>query len=98
MEIQISPSAIQWFINEINLQPGDTVKFFAKYGGSSPIQSGFSLGFSTNDTPIRIGSRLKKEGILFFVEESDLWYFNGYHLYVDYNEDMEELTFSYPSS
>ena len=35
------------------------------------------------------------DGIIFYVEESDLWYFNGHDLHVDYDEKKDELEFKY---
>ncbi|HFK1788656.1 MULTISPECIES: HesB/YadR/YfhF family protein [Bacillus cereus group] len=34
---------------------------------------------------------VEKEGILFFVDVDDLWYFQNYDLVVGYHEEMEEI-------
>ncbi len=31
----------------------------------------------------------------FFVEEEDVWFFDGHDLYVDYDEKEDELLFDY---
>jgi uncharacterized protein YneR len=94
MELTLSEKAINWFKNEMGLTKGDTLKFFAKIYGSSPVQESYSLGFA-KDFPIDIIASKEVDGIIFYVEESDLWFFNGHDLYVDYNETKDELEFKY---
>nr|EEK67634.1 hypothetical protein bcere0006_21370 [Bacillus wiedmannii] len=38
---------------------------------------------------------VEKEGILFFVDVDDLWYFQNYDLVVGYYEETEEIQFNY---
>ncbi|WAA13110.1 HesB/YadR/YfhF family protein [Fervidibacillus halotolerans] len=95
MKLNLSPAAIQWFKNEMELQKGDMVKFFIQIYGSSPVQKGYSLGFTKDNEPIDIGVQYEADGIVFYVEESDLWFFDGHHLNVDYNEEKDELEYTY---
>ncbi len=95
MKLEISPRALKWFQEELGLKDGGTVKFFVKYGGSSPVQPGFSLGFSPGETPRLIGASTSAAGILFFIEEDDLWFFDQHDLYVQFNEERDELEFVY---
>ena len=44
MKIILSNEALLWFKQEMEVEPGDAIRFFARYGGSSSIQAGFSLG------------------------------------------------------
>lgn len=94
MKLVVTNHAIQWLLEEVGLNNGDTVKFYARYGGSSPVQLGFSLGFS-KDTPSRVVASYEKEGILFFIEETDLWFFDGHDLHVDYDEKLDEINYRY---
>ena len=94
MNITISDVAINWFKDEMGLTKGDYLKFYAKIYGSSPVQESYSLGFSKED-PIDIIASTEVDGITFFVEATDLWYFNGHDLHVDYNEKKDELEFTY---
>lgn len=95
MNIVISTEALNWFKDEMNLQKGDYVKFHARYGGESPIQQGFSLGISTHEPHTKIAAGNEQDGILFYVSEEDLWYFDGHDLQVDLNEKSDELEFTY---
>ncbi|HWO77569.1 MAG TPA: HesB/YadR/YfhF family protein [Bacillus sp. (in: firmicutes)] len=98
MELVISDAAIKWFKDEVGIKSGDHVKFHARYGGASPIQKGFSLGFSKEEAPVNIAASTTADGILFFVDESDLWYFDGHDLFVEYNEQYDEVEYIYKKS
>ena len=89
MKIIISDKAAEWYKEEMFLQPGDYVRFFARYGGCSTVQQGFSLGIS-NEKPVNIGVSEEKDGISYYIEEKDLWYFDNLDLYADFNEVANE--------
>lgn len=94
VNLKINEKALKWYKDELDLKEGDQVRFFVRYGGCSNVQKGFSLGVS-KDEPQQIGVSAEKDGITFFVEESDVWYFDGHDLLVSYNESSEEPTFEY---
>lgn len=94
MNLTITKEAASHLQNELNLEQGAYVRFYVKYGGHSTIQTGFSLGIST-DRPNRIGASYETNGVLFYVEEADLWYFENYNLNVDYNDKTEEIEYHY---
>ncbi|UII54131.1 HesB/YadR/YfhF family protein [Cytobacillus spongiae] len=94
MQIHINDEAARWYTNEFTLKTGDFVRFFARYGGCSTVQEGFSLGVS-NEEPINLGIHTEKDGITYFIEEKDLWYFDGHDLYVDFNSKALEPVFRY---
>lgn len=98
MDIVISKAALQWFKEEVELKSGDKVKFYPKVYGNSPVQEGFSLGFTVDNYPIEIITSYEAEGMLFYIEERDLWFFNGHDLHVNYNEEMDEVEYSYTKS
>ncbi|WP_332694656.1 HesB/YadR/YfhF family protein [Halalkalibacter lacteus] len=95
MNIQITKPALQWFKDELDIkEEGEYIRFFARYGGCGSIQSGFSLGVS-QEQPSIIGSQEVVDGITFFIEEEDLWYFKGLDLKVKYSRKNEEIEFVY---
>lgn len=98
MDIVISKTALQWFKDEVELKTGDKVKFYPKIYGNSPVQEGFSLGFTVDNYPIEIITAYEAEGMLFYIEERDLWFFNGHDLHVNYNEQTDEVEYSYSKS
>ncbi|WP_160722063.1 HesB/YadR/YfhF family protein [Bacillus sp. USDA818B3_A] len=95
MKIGISNDALRWFKNEVELKAGDQVRFYVKIYGNSPVQEGFSLAFTVDNQPIDIAVKTEIDGLTFFIEGSDLWFFNGHDLMVEYNNEMDELEFSY---
>ncbi|WP_102346620.1 HesB/YadR/YfhF family protein [Bacillus sp. Marseille-P3661] len=94
MQLMITKPALEWYKREMELANGDYVRFFARYGGSSPLQKGFSLGMSM-DMPKEPEVQVKNEGITFFIEREDLWYFDKHNLTVIYNDTIDEIEFQY---
>ena len=43
MEIVIKEDALNWFKTEMEVISGDAIRFYARYGGSSPFHEAFSL-------------------------------------------------------
>jgi uncharacterized protein YneR len=94
MNINMSEKAFAWYKDELQLQKGDHVRFFVRYGGCSTVQKGFSLGVHKEE-PIDAGAIFEKEGITFFIEERDLWYFDGRNLHIDFDDKLNEPIFIY---
>ncbi len=94
MQINISEDALKWFKDEMEVTSGEAVRFFVRYGGSSKLQPGFSLGV-TKDHPHEIGAQVEQDDVIYFVEQSDLWYFDDHNLSVHVNDELHELDYSY---
>lgn len=94
MNIQINPEAAAWYKKEFNLKNGDFVRFFVRYGGCSTVQSGFSLGVS-DEEPVDMSVKADQDGITFYIEEKDIWYFDENDLIVDFESDLQEPVFRY---
>ncbi|MDV6377079.1 HesB/YadR/YfhF family protein [Sporosarcina sp. GW1-11] len=94
MNIKVSEKAIHWFQDEMETASGDYVKFFARYGGSSPLHEGFSIGI-TKEIPDEIAAETVIDGVHFYVEARDLWFFDAHDLHVDTHPASEELAFHY---
>ncbi len=94
MQINISDDALDWFKEEMEVTQGEAVRFFVRYGGSSKLQPGFSLGV-TKDQPQEIGAQVEQDQVTYFIEKSDIWYFDGHNLEVSVNDDLHELDYSY---
>ncbi|MGD6969212.1 hypothetical protein FZC78_06645 [Rossellomorea vietnamensis] len=94
MNISFSDEALKWFKEEMNIEDGDFVRFYVRYGGSSPLHESFSLGVNKEE-PIDIGSKKEVDGTTFFVEENDLWFFMEHDLYVNFNEKLHEPSYEY---
>ena len=49
----------------------------------------------TREQPHEIGVETVVEGIHYYIEKSDEWFFNEHHLVVDVADSSDELTYSY---
>ncbi|MCL1697027.1 MULTISPECIES: HesB/YadR/YfhF family protein [unclassified Lysinibacillus] len=94
MNITLTDKALQWFQQEMEVESGDTIRFYARYGGSSPFHEGFSLGM-TREEPIQIGVKTVIDDITYYIDEKDLWFFNDHDLYVDVDASNDELKYEY---
>ncbi|MTH51849.1 hypothetical protein GKZ89_00410 [Bacillus mangrovi] len=94
MKIKMNDDAAKWYKDELHLDAGDSVRFFVRYGGSSTIQKGFSLGV-VQENKEEAGASAEACGIEFFVSEQDLWYFDGNDLLIKFDEDNNEPVFDY---
>lgn len=94
MKMIITDQAIQWFKDEMDLEEGAFIRFFARYGGSNPFHEGYSIGMNT-DTPIQATITEDIGGFHFYIENDDEWFFAGHDFKVDVNTDLDELSFTY---
>lgn len=97
MKICISDKALQWFKEEMDASENDYIRFYARYGGSSPFHEAFSLGMN-RETPHDLAVETVIDGIHFYIEKDDVWFFNDHDLYVNVNETLEELVYDYKKS
>ncbi|MCT1905109.1 HesB/YadR/YfhF family protein [Oceanobacillus sojae] len=95
MDIKVSEQAAQWYKEELSLENEKNVRFFPRYGGVGGRIAGFSLGIKAEAPKDEIASTTV-EGIHFFIEESDDWYFEGANLSVSYDESKKEPKIEYP--
>ncbi|WP_347860538.1 HesB/YadR/YfhF family protein [Salimicrobium sp. PL1-032A] len=94
MDLTVTKDAAKWYKEELELNDSDSMQFYVRYGGAGGLQPGFSLGIKV-DTPYEAVAETNVEGITFYVEKSDEWYFDTYSLHVSYDEKWEEPDFSY---
>ncbi|WP_027416434.1 HesB/YadR/YfhF family protein [Aneurinibacillus terranovensis] len=97
MELLVKESAVAWFKKEMDVQQGDALRFFVRMGGCSTVQSGFSLGVA-KEPPNEAGVSVTIDGIIFFVEKEDVWYFDNTNLVVDYNPEKDEIEYTHETT
>lgn len=95
MKIEVSEKALHWFKEEVGLENGKKVRFYSKIYGTSPVQEGYALAFTIDNDSSDAAVHVVSDGITFFVGESDLWFFNGHDLHIEYNEGMDEVEYKY---
>lgn len=94
LKIVLSDEALSWFKEEMEVVSGDAIRFFARYGGASPLHEGFSLGV-TKEQPDEAVVETTHDGTLYYIESRDKWFFIDYDLHVNIDPKLEELIYSY---
>lgn len=95
MKLEITDRASEWFQNEMALSNGMGVRFFGKVYGKSPVHDGFSLGMVRDDHPIAPVVNTEKNGVHYFVDGQDEWFFKGYDFLVDYDQENDGPKYEY---
>ncbi|EFI83166.1 Iron-sulphur cluster biosynthesis [Listeria grayi] len=95
MKIEITEEANKWFHDEFNVENGNGIRLFAKYGGSnSSLHPGFSIGLVA-EKPSEAVVEEKQDNVLYFIEDHDYWYFKDHDWKIDYEPTTEEISFSF---
>lgn len=94
MKIALSNEAIEWFEEEMDVQQGESIQFFARYGGSSPLHDGFSLGVRKEE-PDEISVETIHDGVRYYIESRDAWFFMDHDLHVTVDPNLQELQYAY---
>lgn len=94
MQIEVTNEAARWYKRELELEDGTSIRFFPRYSSGGGLHPGFSLGIAVEE-PVSPGLTDKAEDLLFFMEEHDLWYLEGYKLCVKYVESHDDISYIY---
>lgn len=94
MNITVTEKAHDWFIEEIGLKKGDGIRFFGKVYGSTEVHDNFSVAINVG-TPNDPLSTLEVDGITYFIEKTDDWFFKGYDFKVAYDEKLKEVSYHF---
>ncbi|WP_168119836.1 HesB/YadR/YfhF family protein [Paenibacillus sp. HB172176] len=89
MRIEVEEAAARWYKEEMGLTGGESLRVFVRLGGCGSVHSGLSLGI-TQDIPRKPAISQRCEGILFFMEEDNVWYLDNNDLHLYYHASMEE--------
>ncbi len=91
MKIDVSKDAAKWFIEELGLKENDSIKFYGKVYG--PLD-GFSIGMDKVE-PSKAEVMVTVEGINFYVEQNDAWFFDNQDLKVTYDSKRKEVAYQF---
>lgn len=90
MRLLVEQAAANWYRSEMSLKEGDHLRIFVRLGGCGSVQPGFSLGVM-RDVPRNPALNHVSEGIVFFMEEDNLWYLDNKKLRIAWDEQQEEI-------
>lgn len=94
MKLDISKEAADWYKEELNINGDMYLRFFVRYGGVGGRIPGFSLGISP-DSPETIYASTEIDGITYFIEETDAWYFEDSDLQIKMDKSLNEPELKY---
>ncbi|NWQ41134.1 hypothetical protein MLOOGBEN_10555 [Bacillus sp. EB106-08-02-XG196] len=91
MLISIDEKAAKWFTSEFEI---NTVRMFPRYSGFGEKNKGFSLAFSA-EAPTNVGFTKEINGINFYVEGNDVWFFEDTETCLSFNDEMNEIQITF---
>jgi len=94
MFISIDEKAALWFTKEFEMNKPISIRMFPQYAGFGEKNKGYSLAFST-EAPANLEYTQELNGITFFVEGNDIWFFKDTETYLSFNDELEEIQISF---
>jgi uncharacterized protein YneR len=94
MIISIDERAATWFTSEFEFNKPFSIRMFPQYAGFGQKHKGYSMAFSA-ETPANIGFTKEINGITFFVEGSDVWFFEDTETYLSFDNRLNEIQVTY---
>lgn len=90
MLISIDERAASWFNREFEINKPFTIRIYPQYAGFGEKHKGYSLGFSA-EAPTNAGFTKDINGITFYVEGNDVWFFEDTETYLSVNDLIDEI-------
>jgi uncharacterized protein YneR len=88
MLISIDEKAFAWFKKEFESTESLNIRMFPQYGGFGQKHREFTLGFSA-EAPTSAEYQEEINGVTFYYEENDAWFFNNAETYLSIDETAE---------
>lgn len=97
-KITVTPAASKWFREEMHLKPDQGVHFFGRVYGNTNAHRGFSTGMSRHDHPADPLVDQVVDGIHYYIEKAEDWFFKGLDLTVDYDPQTDGPKYHYTAN
>ncbi|AIM17333.1 MULTISPECIES: HesB/YadR/YfhF family protein [Neobacillus] len=94
MLITIDEKAVSWFAMEFDYTKPFHIRLYPQYAGFGKKHKGYSLAFST-ESPTNPAFTKEVNGIIFYFEENDLWFFEDTETHLSFNPLQNELQVTY---
>lgn len=96
MKLHVSDQAAAWYVDELNLKPGEGVRFIGKVYGKTAVHEGMSLGIQkTFDVPEKTAALEVIDGRNYWVGIDDGWFFGDFDLDVQWNDKLSEPRYDF---
>lgn len=90
MKLLIDKDVVTWYKKELHLVPGDSIKLYGKVYGT---MGGFSMGIE-KVAPTRPFIEETIDGITFYIEKNDAWFFENGDIKVTMDPKLKEPVYS----
>jgi uncharacterized protein YneR len=97
MFITIDEKAVNWFEKEFEYSTPFSIRLYPQYAGFGEKHKGYTLAFSI-EKPANAAFTKQVNGISFYIEENDLWFFEDTETYLSVNQLLNELQITYKDS
>ncbi|WP_079509271.1 HesB/YadR/YfhF family protein [Mesobacillus jeotgali] len=94
MTIKIDQDAYKWFEKEFDTPKPFHIRLYPQYAGFGDKNKGYSLAFSL-EVPALAAQQQEIDGITFYVESNDTWFFNQTDVEIKYSNSAGEIFTSY---
>nr|WP_263328455.1 hypothetical protein [Neobacillus sp. Marseille-Q6967] len=94
MFISIDEKAASWFTKEFEFTKPLAIRMYPQYSGFGEKHKGYMLAFSA-ETPTNAEFTQKINGITFYVEGNDIWFFEDTETYLSVNSPLDEIQITY---
>ncbi len=87
MGLTVTEDAAKWYKYEMDLAPGEYIRFFVKlYGGIPTAHSSYFLGISVGKDG-EVGQSVRVNGLTFYFSQQDAWFLDEFHVLVTMGEE-----------
>ncbi|WP_211316770.1 HesB/YadR/YfhF family protein [Oceanobacillus arenosus] len=97
MKITVSDHAHKWFQEEVGVEKGQAVRFYGKVYGSTEVHDNFSVAIQVTEPSKDLLGEVTIDGITYYAEKADDWFFSGYDFEVNYDETSEDVKYHFIS-
>jgi uncharacterized protein YneR len=94
MTIKIDQEAFKWFEREFDTPKPFHIRLYPQYAGFGDKNKGYSLAFSL-EAPAIAAEQQIIDGITFYVESNDTWFFNETDVEIKYSDTAGEIFTKY---
>lgn len=95
MKLTVTDRASTWFKDELALPEGAGVRFYGKVYGNTNAHEGFSVGMMRDDDVVAPIMTTQKDGVTYWADDHDAWFFNNLNLTVDYDDQGDEPKYTF---
>ena len=85
LQLAITDEASRWFHRELSLPDN----------GETQVHDGFSVGMTRDDHPDQPIMAVEKDGVTYFVDPTDAWFFENLAMTVDYDAHLDEPKYEF---